>query len=307
MTENIVIVVDLETTGLDYANEKIIEFAGLKLVDGEIVDEFETLINPEQHIRHSSMNIHGITEEMVADAPKTADIFPKILEFMGDYPLVAHNSIFDHNFLNQTSKNLYDKPIKNRHIDTQHLFRDVCPEEKSHGLLALMNRFGIEEQGTKHRAMADAKGLALAYPKLEDLYFQKNAWQVSQIDNVEYLLERYVRIQNAIQTMQSELGDIKSVFKVYFEQGGESISASTGEVLCYNARKSYTYDFMAIKDTLEELGSLQKVIKVNGGLLDRMIYSSSIDEDARAKIRSARMQVTQNKNVNIQKPDSKRH
>lgn len=303
MNNDVLVVVDVETTGLDHTKEKIIEFAGLKLQNGEIIEEFETLINPEQHIRYSSINIHGITEEMVADAPKTEEIMPKIFEFIGDSKIVAHNAIFDFNFLNQTSKALYDKPLENHYIDTQQMFREVCPEERSHGLQALIERFNIEEQGQKHRAMADAKGLALAFPALEELYYEKNAWQLSQLDNVEYLLERYIRIQSAIQIMQSELGDIKSIFKVHFEQGGQNITATTGETLCYTSKTSFSYDFMAIKDTLEEVGALKKAVRLNNGLIDRMLCSNSLSEEAKETLREARMEVSESKNINIQKPD----
>jgi len=87
------IVLDTETTGLDYTKEKMVEFAAVRLENGKIKDEFQTLINPEQHIRKSSIAIHGITPEMVEDAPTEAEAMPKILEFIGDYPIVAHNCI----------------------------------------------------------------------------------------------------------------------------------------------------------------------------------------------------------------------
>ena len=305
MSDNILIVLDVETTGLDHTKEKIIEFAGLKLVNGQIVEEFETLINPEQHIRYSSINIHGITEDMVADSPKTAEIMPKIFEFIGNYPIVAHNAIFDFNFLNQTSLALYDKEIKNHYFDSQQMFREIHPEEKSHGLDALLNRFEVEPQGTKHRAMADAKGLALAYPRLERLYYEKNGWQFSQMENVGYLFERYIRIQNAIQIMQSELGDIKSIFKVYFEQGGPPITATTGEYLTYQSKTSFSYDFSQIKDTLDEIGSLEKVVRLNNGLLDRIVTSNSLSEEQKEKFRSARYEIVENRNINIQKGDKR--
>lgn len=305
MSDRILIVLDVETTGLDHSREKIIEFAGLKLVNGEIVEEFETLINPEQHIRYSSINIHGITEEMVADAPKTGEVIPKIFDFIGDYPIVAHNAIFDFNFLNETSKALYEKELTNHYFDSQQMFREVCPEEKSHGLDMLLKRFSIEEQGQKHRAMSDAKGLALAYPMLEKLYEERNSWQISQMDNVEYLFERFIRIQNAIQIMQSELGDIKSIFKVYFEQGGRPITSTTGEVLSYQSKTSFSYDFDKVKDVLEEIGSLEKVVRLNCGLLDRILYSNSLTDEQKEKIREARCEIFENKNIHIQKPDKK--
>ena len=72
------IVLDVETTGLDYTKEKIIEFAGVRLENGKIVDSFETLVNPHQKIRKSSMAVHGITDEMLENAPSEEEIFPKI-------------------------------------------------------------------------------------------------------------------------------------------------------------------------------------------------------------------------------------
>ena len=56
------IVLDTETTGLDYTKEKMVEFAAVRLENGKIKDEFQTLINPKQHIRKSSIAIHGITQ-----------------------------------------------------------------------------------------------------------------------------------------------------------------------------------------------------------------------------------------------------
>ena len=67
--KEIEIVLDTETTGLDYTRERIIEFAAVRLENGKIKDEFQTLINPHQHIRKSSIDVHGITQDMVEDAP----------------------------------------------------------------------------------------------------------------------------------------------------------------------------------------------------------------------------------------------
>ena len=120
------IVLDVETTGLDYKKERMIEFAAVRLENGVIKDQYETLINPQQHIRKSSMAVHGITEEMVADQPTEEEVMPKILEFIGDYPIVAHNAIFDYNFINEASKRLYGKPLENQRIDSQFLFKEVC-------------------------------------------------------------------------------------------------------------------------------------------------------------------------------------
>ena len=292
------IVLDTETTGLDYTKEKMVEFAAVRLENGKIKDEFQTLINPEQHIRKSSIAIHGITAEMVADAPTEAEAMPKILEFIGDYPIVAHNAIFDYTFINEASIRTTGKEIKNPRVDSQQMFKEVYPDLDSHGLDALTKKFNVDLTN-HHRAMADTMGLALCYPKLKKLYMQKYDWEVKQLDNVEYLFERFLRIQNTINTLQSELQDLKSVFKLYFEQGGQPIRSQTGETLVYNSKQSFGYDFHQIKDVLEEVGAFEKAVKLNTGFVDRLEGGYSLDEDKREIIKEARQELTETRNIQI--------
>ena len=302
--KEIEVVIDVETTGLDYTREKIIEFAGVKLVNGKVKEKFETLINAKQHIRKSSQAIHGITEEDLVDAPTEEEIYPKIFEFIGDAAIVAHNAIFDYSFLNRTSKRLYDKPLENNYVDTQMMFKEVYPQYESCGLDCLVNVFGASNK-KRHRAMGDAMALAKCYPKLKALYFQKYNWQLSQIDHVEYLFERYLRLQSAINTMQSEIQDLRSIFKIYFERGGKQIQSNTGEVLTYNHKKTFSYDFERIKEALEELGALPKAVKLNNAFIDRLVQGAGVSEEIKDKIKSARIEISENKSFSVQKPDKK--
>ena len=304
MSEKLIeVVVDVETTGLDYTREKIIEFAGVKLEDGVITDRFETLINPHQHIRKSSQAIHGISEEDLADAPEEEEIYPKIFEFIGDAQIVAHNAIFDFSFLNRTSKRLYEKPLENKYVDTQQMFKEVYPQMESCGLECLMNTFNVEFS-TRHRAMADAEGLALCYPRLKEMYFQKYDWQLAQIKNVDYLFERYLRLQNAISVMQSEIQDLRSIFKIYFEKGGEDIVSNSGETLSYNSKKTFSYDFVQIKDILDEIGALPKAVRLNNAFVDRLVMGNALDEETKDKIKSARIAISENRTLQVKKPDN---
>ena len=292
------IVLDTETTGLDYTKEKMVEFAGVRLENGKVKDTFQTLINPEQHIRKSSIAIHGITPDMVEDAPTENDVMPEILEFIGDYPIVAHNAIFDYTFLNEASLRVTGKALENPRIDTQQMFKEVYPELESHGLEALTNKFNVE-LNNHHRAMADAMGLALAYPKLKKLYLQKYDWEVKQLDNVEYLFERFLRIQQTVNTLQSELQDLKSVFKLYFEQGGTPITSQSGDILTYNSKQSFGYDLAEIKEVLDELGAFEKAVKLNTGFIDRLVCGHSIDDEKREIIKNARQELTETRNIQI--------
>ena len=272
------IVLDTETTGLDFTKEKMVEFAAV--------------------IRKSSMAIHGITPEMVADAPTEAEAMPKILEFIGDYPIVAHNAIFDYSFINEAAKRTTGKEIQNTRIDSQQMFKEVYPELDSHGLEALTNKFKVE-LNNHHRAMADTMGLALAYPKLKKLYLQKYDWEQKQLENVEYLFERYLRIQQTVNTLQSELQDLKSVFKLYFEQGGTPIVSQTGETLVYNSKQTFGYDFEQIKPVLEEIGALERATKLNTGFIDRLVNGHSLDDEKREIIKNARHELTETRNIQV--------
>ena len=299
--KEIEIVLDTETTGLDYTRERIIEFAAVKLQNGKIVDEFQTLINPQQHIRKSSMAVHHITEEMVADAPTEEEILPKILEFIGDYPIVAHNAIFDYSFLNEAKKRVLGEELTNPRIDTQIMFREIAPDLDSHGLEALTNRFNVE-LNNHHRAMADTMGLALAYPKLKKLYLQRLDWQKKQLPNVEYLFDRYLRIQQSIATMQAELQDLKSVFKLHFELGGEPLEAETGEIMVYQSKQSFGYEFNDVKEVLESVGALEKAVKLNNGFIDRLCNGLSLSEEYKQIIRDARQELSETRNIQVIKP-----
>lgn len=296
--KTIEIVLDTETTGLDYTKERMVEFAAVRLENGKIKDEFQTLINPQQHIRKSSIAIHGITPDMVTDAPTEEEIMPKILEFIGDYPIVAHNAIFDYTFLNEASLRTTGEELTNARIDSQQMFKEVYPDLESHGLEALTKKFNVDLTN-HHRAMADTMGLALAYPKLKKLYLQKYDWEVKQLENVEYLFERFLRIQNTINTLQSELQDLKSVFRLYFEQGGTPIRSQTGETLVYNSKQSFGYDLHQIKDVLEEVGAFDKAVKLNTGFIDRLVGGCSLDEEKREIIKDARQELTETRNIQI--------
>lgn len=298
------IVLDVETTGLDYTKERMVEFAAIRLENGKMKDRFETLINPEQHIRKSSIAVHGITEDDVKDAPTEAEVMPMILDFIGDYPIVAHNVIFDYSFINEASLRTTGNPITNARIDSQMMFKEIYPDLESCGLESLMTKFNVEFS-TRHRAMADTEGLAKAYPELKKLYEKKYAWQIQQLDNIDYLFERYLRIQQAVQIMQSELQDLKSVFRLHFEKGGDSVHSPNGETLIYQSKQSYAYDLVEIKDVLEEIGALHKAVKLNNNFVDRLIQSGSISKENREKLAAARQLLSETRNIHIIKSDRK--
>ncbi len=301
---NEIIVLDTETTGLDHKSEKLIEIAACRLVDGEVVDTFTSLVNPQQEIRHSSFLIHNISQEMVEEAPNIDEVLPKFLEYMGDLPYVAHNALFDYSFINEACKATLGERFKNPRVDTFEMYRSVFPDEHSHGLSSLLDKFKFDSH-VNHRALDDAMCLAKVYPKLRALYEQKYAWQISQFDNVPYLLERYLRLQKSIQMMQSEMSDLKDLFKLYFDNNGSSVEATTGELMVSNYRRSYSYDDRKVWDIALEMGIHHKIFKVNPRAIDKLIDRAQIPDEARDAFIEARLSMNESRQVSFIKPQPK--
>jgi DNA polymerase III subunit epsilon len=147
-------VIDIETTGGSPKNEKITEIA-IYIHDGlSVVDEFVTLVNPEISIPYFITGLTGITNEMVADAPKFYEIAKKVVEITEGQIFVAHNVNFDYSFVRQEFKNLgYDYCRKT--LDTVRFARQVVPGLSSYSLGKLCVSLGIP-LNNRHRAGGDA-------------------------------------------------------------------------------------------------------------------------------------------------------
>jgi DNA polymerase III epsilon subunit family exonuclease len=299
-----VVILDLETTGLDHRTERIIEIGAVKLYRDEIIDTYTTLVKPDVPIRQSSYHVHHISEEMVAEAPTMEEVLPVIMEFMGDAPMVAHNAIFDYSFLNEASKRIRGERIGIHRIDTYDMFRIVFPEEISHGLSALLARFGFESD-VSHRALDDAQNLAKVYPLLRDLYSQQKSWQLSQLENINYLVERYTRLQRAMQLMQSELADMKEIFKLYFQEGGKPVKLSNGDLMVSGYRRTYEYNDATVRKIIDSAGMQDAAYKVNPRYLDKVIDRKLYDADVVEALKDARMRMNESRQVNFVKPVEK--
>lgn len=147
---------DTETTGLSpEGGGKICEVAVSVSKAGRPVDEFTTLINPGMPMHPDVIAIHGITNEMVKDAPKFADVLPKLLGVLDNCVIVAHNADFDLSFLQYEFEQCGMRFPKYPVIDTLKLARKSGRFEKNRlGFVA--QQLGINCDGW-HRAMADTK------------------------------------------------------------------------------------------------------------------------------------------------------
>ena len=296
-----IIVLDCETTGLDYRTERIIEVGAVRLEGETVTATYSSMVKPDVPIRPSSFKVHQISDEMLADAPSEAEVIPELMAFIGDLPFVAHNAIFDYSFINEACKRTLDKRLTNRRVDTFEMYRLVFPEEASHGLSSLLDRYGFPPQ-VKHRALDDAQCLAWVYPKLKEMYEQKLAWQYSQLPNLPYLVERYLRLQKSVNMLQAEMSDLREVFKLHFAEGGQPITATTGDMMVSSYRRQYEYDEPALKSIIAMAGLENKAYKLNLKAVERLMDRSDVDEDVRRALKGTRQQMTEVKTVNFVKP-----
>ena len=147
-------IVDIETTGGNNKTGKITEIAIYNFDGEKVIDSFVTLINPECYIPTFITDITGITNEMVAKAPKFYEVAKKIVEITSNRIFVAHNVNFDFNFIKKEFSELgYE--FNRKKLCTVVLSRKYFPGHKSYSLGKICDDLGIEING-RHRAAGDA-------------------------------------------------------------------------------------------------------------------------------------------------------
>ncbi|MET4562690.1 DNA polymerase-3 subunit epsilon [Lysinibacillus parviboronicapiens] len=156
------VVLDFETTGLDAEENSIIQIAAVRYRNFEKIDEFSTYINPIVEIPPKITRITGITEDDVMNAPYLRDMLPKLIDFIGNDTIVAHNASFDMKFL--LTSIYYNKLpyIKFRVIDTLNLSRKYIPDTDNHKLVTL-KRFLKLKHLKSHDALHDCYVTAELY------------------------------------------------------------------------------------------------------------------------------------------------
>ena len=176
-------VLDLETTGLSFRTEKITEVGIMKVKDGEVIDEFECFVNPEKPIPQKVVEVTNITDDMVKDAETIDKVMPKILEFVGDSVLVAHNADFDIGFLKYNAKQL-GLSLENTYIDTLRLAKSLFPEYKKYKLGMIAENLGITVE-VAHRALDDVDTTVKVFRKMLEMLEEKGVKTIDDIDKIE--------------------------------------------------------------------------------------------------------------------------
>ena len=158
MLDTPLVVLDFETTGLSPAmGARITEVAALRVINGEIVERFVSLVNCGVRIPREITAITGISQAMVNAAPRIGEVLPALIQFIGQDALAAHNASFDNKFLLAESTGLGLKSQHQHLVCSLLLARRLMPQRPSYKLGELARELKIRFSGNAHRAEADAE------------------------------------------------------------------------------------------------------------------------------------------------------
>lgn len=164
--------IDLETTGLNPKLDKIIEIGAVKVIEGKITETFHTYVNPGRKLETRITELTGICQEQVDGAPEIEDVFPKLVEFLEDQPLLGHRVLFDYSFLKKAAVN-QKITFEKQGIDTLRIARCFLPQLEHRTLPYLCEYYGISHDA--HRAYADAEATSVLYGILCGAFYEKDS------------------------------------------------------------------------------------------------------------------------------------
>lgn len=160
-------VVDTETTGLDPQADRLIEIAAIRVRAGKEVARFETLVKPGRKLSKAIVDLTGITDGELTNAPEPQDALQQFIDFLKDDIIVAHNANFDVNFLYDSMQRCGMNPLENNFVDTMRLAKCIRPDLSNYKLATLAKAYRIA-QPKAHRALADCETTMAVLQKLDE-------------------------------------------------------------------------------------------------------------------------------------------
>ena len=179
---------DIETTGLNAQNDRMTEIGAIRFSGGNIIDTFNTFVDPERHIPADITQLTGIRDSDVAGAPSEEEAMKQFIEYIGDRPIIAHNAHFDVGFMTAAAlrHGLKFSPV---FLDTLALSQALLPELKRFKLDIVSNHLKLP-QFNHHRATDDAMVVARIMGKFLPMLQQQGAKTVDDIETVYHSLRR---------------------------------------------------------------------------------------------------------------------
>ena len=172
---------DIETTGLKVTQEAITEIGAVRLRNGEIVETFQTFVDPERRLTPEIIGLTGITDEMLRGAPKLKDALTAFLAFAGNAPLAAHNAEFDISFIRAGCRKC-GIPFEPTYIDTLILAQNLLPGLGKYKLDIVADHLQLP-QFNHHRASDDAVPVAQMLTKFFPMLEERGVTRLQQINN----------------------------------------------------------------------------------------------------------------------------
>ncbi len=184
-----IIIFDVESTGLNFRTDRLTEIGAVKLKNLQVVDSFNTKVNPGKHIPEKITELTGISDEDVKDAPDEAEAMRKFMEFCGDKPvLVAHNARYDTNMINQVCKR-QNITFDYSWIDTLVMCQSMLPEMGRHRLNLVAKHLKLGKFD-HHRASDDALMLAKIYIELAGRLINDRGFKsLNELNKLAYEIE----------------------------------------------------------------------------------------------------------------------
>ncbi len=209
------VVFDIETTGLSAINDMITEIGAVRIKDGQIIDTYSQLINPNRPIPSKITELTGITDEMVKNKPSINEVIFDFKDFIKDDVLVAHNASFDIGFIRQNVK-LNNLELNNPVLDTLALSRAVFPELKSHKLNNIAKHLNVSLIN-HHRAVDDANATAEILLKILNLLNENNITSFNQINTLNQGKDLTKDMSFHIIILAKNLVGLKNLYKLVSE------------------------------------------------------------------------------------------
>jgi DNA polymerase-3 subunit epsilon len=274
-------VFDLETTGGNHKNDKIIEIGMVRIENLKVVKEAGYLIQPEIHIPEFIQKLTSISPADVADSPKIEEVIDTILEFMGDSILVAHNTSFDVPFFNSVLRRLGRPELENRSLCTNLMTKYLIPNLMNSNLNYMSKIFDIQHKKA-HRALDDATATAELLLNYLKVFIDK---KIQKINHLYYPRNRYeldrVHFKNDEdkEVIKKKLASMKTPGLITFK--GEN-----GVILFALPLRNSTKEKEFISEQIDNIDWEMITIRLYGPFLESLVHFSNLYSKLDTTVRS---------------------
>jgi len=298
--EEVYVVYDLETLGLNSHENDIIEIGAVKMKGDRIIDTYSKFVKPSRPIPRKIEELTGINNGMVASADSIEKVLPEFMEFIGDATLVAHNAKFDIGFIKRDTKKYMDIDYKPSLIDTLQWARDLMPDLNGHGLKTVTKKLGVALE-SHHRAVDDSQATAGMFAIFLGMMREKGATTLDKLDgifpvnagkqathNIMILAQNVKGLQNIYKIVSeahlTHFGSKKPrVTRTLIEQYREGLLVGAPSSMHSNHEGELISDYLRYNlDNLEEKLDFYDYIE----LQPRQSYTELIEDDATGTISS---------------------